>query len=37
MAGMSDRYEESIMSIIKPNLRAFLAGRDDEMINRVTL
>ena len=37
MGGLSDRYEDSIMSIIKPNLRAFLAGRDDAMINRVTL
>ena len=32
-----DRYEEAIMSIIKPNLRSFLAGRDDQMINRVPL
>ena len=37
MGGLSDRYEENIMSIIKPNLHSFLAGRDDEMINRVTL
>jgi D-2-hydroxyacid dehydrogenase (NADP+) len=37
MAGLSDRYEDSIMSIIKPNLQAFLAGRDDAMINRVML
>jgi phosphoglycerate dehydrogenase-like enzyme len=37
IGGRSDRYEESIMSIIKPNLQSFLAGRDDEMINRVTL
>jgi D-2-hydroxyacid dehydrogenase (NADP+) len=37
IGGLSDRYEESIMSIIKPNLQAFLAGRDDQMINRVTL
>ncbi|HEY6256219.1 MAG TPA: D-2-hydroxyacid dehydrogenase [Xanthobacteraceae bacterium] len=37
IGGRSDRYEESIMSIIKPNLERFLAGRDDEMINRVTL
>ena len=37
IGGLSDRYEESIMSIVKPNLQAFLAGRDDEMINRVTL
>jgi len=37
MGGLSDRYEENIMSIIKPNLRSFLAGRDDEMINRVTV
>jgi hypothetical protein len=25
------------MSIIKPNLQSFLAGRDDAMINRVPL
>jgi len=25
------------MSIIKPNLQSFLAGRDDEKINRVSL
>jgi phosphoglycerate dehydrogenase-like enzyme len=37
MGGLSDRYEDSIMSIIKPNLRAFLAGRDNAMVNRVTL
>jgi D-2-hydroxyacid dehydrogenase (NADP+) len=37
MGGLSDRYEESIMSIIKPNLQAFLAGREDQMINRVML
>jgi D-2-hydroxyacid dehydrogenase (NADP+) len=37
IGGRSDRYEESIMSIIKPNLRSFLAGHDDQMINRVTL
>jgi len=37
IGGRSDRYEESIMSIIKPNLQNFLAGREDAMINRVTL
>ena len=37
IGGRSDRYEEDIMSIIKPNLQSFLAGRADEMINRVTL
>jgi phosphoglycerate dehydrogenase-like enzyme len=37
IGGRSDRYEEDIMSIIRPNLQSFLAGRDDEMINRVTL
>jgi phosphoglycerate dehydrogenase-like enzyme len=37
IGGRSDRYEEDIMSIIKPNLQSFLAGRGDEMINRVTL
>ena len=37
IGGLSDQYEENIMSIIKPNLRSFLAGRDDDMINRVTL
>jgi D-2-hydroxyacid dehydrogenase (NADP+) len=35
IGGLSDRYEENIMSIIKPNLQSFLAGRYDEMINRV--
>jgi phosphoglycerate dehydrogenase-like enzyme len=35
IGGLSDRYEDEIMSIIKPNLRSFLAGRYDEMINRV--
>jgi phosphoglycerate dehydrogenase-like enzyme len=37
IGGRSDRYEESIMSIIKPNLQSFLDGRTDEMINRVAL
>jgi phosphoglycerate dehydrogenase-like enzyme len=37
IGGRSDRYEESVMSIIEPNLRSFLAGRDDDMINRVAL
>jgi D-2-hydroxyacid dehydrogenase (NADP+) len=37
IGGLSDRYEESIMSIIKPNLQSFLAGRDDAMINRVPM
>ena len=37
IGGLSDRYEENIMSIIKPNLQSFLAGRDDAMINRVML
>jgi phosphoglycerate dehydrogenase-like enzyme len=37
IGGRSDRYEESIMSIIKPNLQRFLEGRTDEMINRVRL
>src|SRR5580704_5463624 len=37
IGGRSDRYEEEIMSIIKPNLQRFLAGREDEMINRVPL
>jgi phosphoglycerate dehydrogenase-like enzyme len=35
IGGLSDRYEDNIMSIIKPNLQSFLAGRCDEMINRV--
>jgi D-2-hydroxyacid dehydrogenase (NADP+) len=35
IGGLSDRYEDDIMSIIKPNLQSFLAGRYDEMINRV--
>jgi phosphoglycerate dehydrogenase-like enzyme len=37
IGGRSDRYEESVMSIIEPNLRSFLAGRDEQMINRVPL
>jgi phosphoglycerate dehydrogenase-like enzyme len=37
IGGRSDRYEESIMSIIKPNLAHFLAGREDQMLNRVKL
>jgi phosphoglycerate dehydrogenase-like enzyme len=37
IGGRSDRYEESIMSILKPNLAHFLAGRDDAMVNRVKL
>jgi phosphoglycerate dehydrogenase-like enzyme len=37
IGGRSDRYEESIMSIIKPNLAHFLAGREDQMLNRVML
>ena len=37
IGGRSDRYEEEIMSIIKPNLQSFLAGRDEAMINRVPL
>ncbi len=35
IGGLSDRYEDDIMTIIKPNLQCFLAGRYDEMINRV--
>jgi phosphoglycerate dehydrogenase-like enzyme len=37
IGGLSDRYEDDVMAIIKPNLRRFLAGRYDEMINRVAL
>jgi phosphoglycerate dehydrogenase-like enzyme len=37
IGGLSDRYEDDIMSIIKPNLQNFLAGRYEEMINRVPL
>jgi phosphoglycerate dehydrogenase-like enzyme len=37
IGGLSDRYEDDVMEIIKPNLRRFLAGRYDEMINRVAL
>jgi phosphoglycerate dehydrogenase-like enzyme len=37
IGGRSDQYEENIMTIIKPNLRHFLAGRADQMINRVNL
>ena len=35
IGGTSDQYEENVMSIIKPNLRCFLDGRLDQMINRV--
>ena len=37
IGGRSDQYEENIMSIIKPNLRAFLSGQLDQMINRVSV
>jgi phosphoglycerate dehydrogenase-like enzyme len=37
VGGQSDQYEQNIMAIIEPNLRSFLAGRYDEMINRVPL
>jgi D-2-hydroxyacid dehydrogenase (NADP+) len=37
IGGRSDRYEESVLSIIEPNLQSFLAGREDQMINRVAL
>jgi D-2-hydroxyacid dehydrogenase (NADP+) len=37
VGGRSDRYEESIMSIIKPNLVHFLAGHYEDMVNRVQL
>jgi D-2-hydroxyacid dehydrogenase (NADP+) len=37
IGGLSDRYEDDIMGIIKPNLRSFLTRRYDEMINRVAL
>jgi phosphoglycerate dehydrogenase-like enzyme len=37
IGGRSDQYEENIMSIIKPNLRCFLEGRESEMINQVKL
>ncbi len=35
VGGQSDRYEEDIMTIIEPNLRAFLSGRPEGMVNRV--
>lgn len=37
VGGQSDQYEQNIMAIVEPNLRCFLAGRYDEMINRVPL
>jgi D-2-hydroxyacid dehydrogenase (NADP+) len=37
IGGQSDRYEERMMAIVEPNLRAFLAGRLDQMINRVAI
>jgi len=35
VGGQSDQYEANVMGIIEPNLRAFLAGRHEDMINRV--
>jgi phosphoglycerate dehydrogenase-like enzyme len=37
IGGQSDQYEENIMSIIAPNLRCFIDGHPDRMINKVRL
>ena len=37
VGGQSDRYEENALTIVEPNLRCFLDGRPDEMINLVRL
>jgi phosphoglycerate dehydrogenase-like enzyme len=37
VGGQSDQYEQNIMAIVEPNLRSFLAGRFDQMINVVPL
>jgi phosphoglycerate dehydrogenase-like enzyme len=37
IGGQSDQYEENLMSILKPNLQAFIAGQDKKMINVVPL
>jgi phosphoglycerate dehydrogenase-like enzyme len=37
VGGQSDQYEDNIMTIIKPNLQAFLDRRGEEMINVVPL
>jgi len=37
MAGMSEAYVEQAMPIIETNLRAFIGGKLEEMVNRVKL
>jgi len=35
LAGHHDLYAEQTMSVLKPNLRAFIDGRRDQMMNVV--
>jgi phosphoglycerate dehydrogenase-like enzyme len=37
VGGQSDQYEQNIMGIVEPNMRAFLSGRYQDMVNRVPL
>jgi phosphoglycerate dehydrogenase-like enzyme len=37
IGGQSDQYEENLISILKPNLEAFLAGQEVQMVNLVPL
>jgi phosphoglycerate dehydrogenase-like enzyme len=37
VGGQSDQYDQNAISIVEPNLRCFLAGDYDRMINRVPL
>ena len=33
VGGYHDRYAEQTLTVLEPNLRAFIEGRRDEMIN----
>jgi D-2-hydroxyacid dehydrogenase (NADP+) len=35
LAGRTDRYREQVVTVVEPNLRHWLAGRREELINRV--
>ena len=35
LAGRSDRYVEQALAIVEPNVRAFLAGRREDIVNVV--
>ena len=37
IGGQSDRYDENALTVVEPNMRCFLAGDYDGMINRVPL